>query len=612
MLTVSVALAACGAPAPSNGTSDAPRSGTTLEARVILAQPLAHGHFDASSPRAQKVDGQLTAMLGHPLAFYFDAALVPKWEADFQSLSIGALEDVAQRLTVLARVEPAMFAWAAPHLTRIEWDYDATKEYEEAELDAGKGTLRIQLTPKSDAVIAEHQLEYAIGRAYGKTLAARFADVDPKGLGRSDDDRYFEWLTDFAYGYETDRLPAKADEEIDAARAKQILRLLRYADALRGKGAPVEARVRDWLVTPSRYFDQARGSAPDAVVAAPASHPFHLAEVAWTAWLARTIDSLPDSDQERVMEDVTSARERTGAIKAGAYPGFDNVAYALRVADRWRRAGHPSTRDDDDKKNHDRNELFDHVIAPIDFPPDERTGCSRSDALFYADVASDAKTRDLVLADVFARKDPAWEKTVLANLLGVEAQDAVFALWKRSESDDAAFHVALRVLAGHVDGCSFAEADIFDQLPRLWRSHPRSRGPLLFLLSRYGGERVGWDHFERLFDAKLAKSDVTAYLAEEPDPFQHVHWMWPAFAPGWSHADVVVARLDSWLTEHVRRFDMWGGELVTLAEDICTDKSPADSAKLHAWLMARVKLHPSEQQTLDSALEKTKPGGCAP
>ncbi len=181
----------------------------SFEARFILAQPLSHGHFDARSPRARKVDGQLTEMLGHPLVFYFDAALVPKWEDDFESLSIGALEDVAQRLTVLKRLEPAMVAWAAPRLTRIEWDYDATKEFEETELDAKSGKLRVQLTPKSSAIIAEHELEFAVGRAWGKELASRFADVDPARVSRDDDERYFEWLSDYAYGYEKDRAPRR-------------------------------------------------------------------------------------------------------------------------------------------------------------------------------------------------------------------------------------------------------------------------------------------------------------------------------------------------------------------------------------------------------------------
>ena len=104
----------------------------------------------------------------------FDAALVPKWEDDFESLSIAALEDVAQRLAVLKRNEPAMFAWAAPRLKRLEWDYDATKEYEEETFDASSGKLRVQLTPKSSALIAEHGLEYAIGgqTAYWWLLSA--------------------------------------------------------------------------------------------------------------------------------------------------------------------------------------------------------------------------------------------------------------------------------------------------------------------------------------------------------------------------------------------------------------------------------------------------------
>ncbi len=195
-------------------------------------------------------------------------------------------------------------------------------------------------------------------------------------------------------------------------------------------------------------------------------------------------------------------------------------------------------------------------------------------------------------------------------MLGTESEDAVFAFWKRSESDDAAFRAATRVLAAHIDGCSFAQGAIFDRLPALWHARPRSHGVLLYMLARYGGEQVGWDHFEHLFEAKLSKADVSAYLDEEVDPFRHLHGMWPAFAPGWSRADVIVPRLSGWLTDDVRRFDMWGQELITLADDFCADKSPADAAKYHAWLEARAKLHPSEERTLERALEKSKPGGC--
>src|SRR5262249_9048741 len=122
---VSLALVPC---ATSGSTS------VRLGGRFACARGGARGHFAvewpngkaAESPIVKKADAQSTALLQHPIVFYLDAALVPKWEASLEALSARAIDTVAKKLASMKEREPAMFAWMAPNLRRIEWDYSAT------------------------------------------------------------------------------------------------------------------------------------------------------------------------------------------------------------------------------------------------------------------------------------------------------------------------------------------------------------------------------------------------------------------------------------------------------------------------------------------------------
>ena len=84
-----------------------------------------------------------------------------------------------------------------------------------------------------------------------------------------------------------------------------------------------------------------------------------------------------------------------------------------------------------------------------------------------------------------------------------------------------------------------------------------------------------------------------------------------ALLTGWSRAEVIVPRLDGWLTEEYRSKESWWADsLTTLALDLCAEKLAGDLRRLNGYLKRRTAAHPSEQSKLAQALERSAPGGC--
>lgn len=133
------------------------------------------------------------------------------------------------------------------------------------------------------------------------------------------------------------------------------------------------------------------------------------------------------------------------------------------------------------------------------------------------------------------------------------------------------------------------------------------RGVLLYVARHFGSKR---DDFPRWF-GPLTQKEWEAYLDAEPDALREIHFQWPLLGKGYSHAAPVLARLDRWLTEDPARHQSILAETMdTLARDLCAEGNTSDLGKLHDWLGARANAHPSEVRALQTALDRTTPGGC--
>jgi hypothetical protein len=582
-----------------------------FEGHIIVAPRLSQGHFDGSSARVKKADADLTGLLGHPLEFYFDDSLVPKWADDLAELSTAAVETVAGELAQMKRVSPDSFAYGAAHLRRIEWDYSATAEYNQCKFDSRTGRLVIVLTSRAWQITEPKAIWHTLARAYGDDLDARFAGRDAARVAASELPEYASYVLDYSYGHETERLKPKGDDEtLDIARCRQVLAALRLYDAARGKSKEIEDKVTQHLISEVRHFASVRNGHAEAAERATPSSDYRRAETAFVAWVNAHFDSFEPGTRHNIWGEVAGSIPNEGGTPH-ALPGFDALGVWTRTADAWIKAGHPV---EHGKEGADRVrfEFFQEVLGPQDIRRDERVSCARPRAM-YRIAAKDEAQRKAIFGVVLARKDPFLLRAVLANLLELETnvgkpQELGLALWRATEKDDALYRAATRTVAGFAEGCSHSDA-LFDELARMWKAHPRpaQRGALFFAIRQFGTHR---DSFSNIF-GRLSRAEFAAYLDEESDPVRELHFIWPTLAAGYSHGEVVVPRLDSWLTDEYRRKESWWGQgLTSLADDLCSDKDTAALKRLHTYAEERMRAHPSEEGQLRQVLERSQPGGC--
>jgi hypothetical protein len=591
-------VAGCGG----GGTGGGAASGNVVhfEGRISIGAPLAHGCFDARSARAQKAVAQVTELLGHPLEFHYDASLVPKWEFDFEELCLVTIERVATDLVELKRRFPAIFAWASPRLARIEWDYSATAEWTEWKFD-GK-TIRIVLTSREWRVMPEKAIQYSLADAYADDLEARFAHADPSRLGDAELSTYADFILAFGYSREKKRHPPQGDDEaLDATSARLSLTLVILYDAAKRR-PELEKKVRHALLEDVRRFAYARNAHSEEAERAAPSSDFRRGEAAFVAWLNANFETLSYAERENVIHELSNGLSDDGPPKL--YPGFDYVGVWSRTMDAWVAAGKPL--DAKTPSDEARAGYVGNVIAPAA----QGESCGRSRNPFYRDVPFDAPLKNRMFGDAIGKKDVVVLRTILHNFLELESPDIALALWRATEKDDALFRGATRSMAGFADRCSHTDP-IYDELARLWKAHtrPAERGALFFAIRQFGNHR---DSFPRVFGL-LTKDEFAAYLDEEPDPLRELHYAWPVLGKGWSHGEPVLARLDKWLTDDYKKKESWWGQgLGTLASDLCGDKALEELKRLHAYVDRRLQAHPSEENQLREAFDRTQPGACKP
>jgi len=574
--------------------------GSFLGGRVVILSEKSHGNFDDTSPRVRKADADITKLLGHPISFYFDAALVPRWSDGFEVLSIAAIEVAADALSKLRERAPDVFAWSAPLLKRIEWDYSATNEYTKYDFDAKTGILRIVLTPRNENADSEEAIRFSLGRAYAAVAGSQFASPNPTSMSPADRAKYVDYLLGFGYGQEKQKKPPSKDEEdIDPVQARVTMQIIAAYDAYKSDPA-LELKLRHALIEQARHYSYVRHAHADKLQASPPDSDARRGEQAYVGWLNANLFAFPEGERLRIYDEMAFADRDD---KERAFPGLDVIGIWQRTLTMWLSAGHPNEAKRDEDR--DRQRWFETVLGR---GPDERDsiGCRSENRVAYMMLAKDNATRDKMFAAAFV--DEASTKLMMAALLGLKDPSHALAFWRASMKNDASFRAVTRIMAGYAGRCSH-ENEIFDSLPAMWKDNtqPARRGFLLTVVRDFGSHR---DDFPRWF-GPLTREEWEAYLDAEPEPFREMHYQWPLLGKGYAHGAPVVARLDRWLTEDVRKNESyWPETMDTLARDLCSESAIDDLKKLNAWLEQRANQHPSELRQMQNALEHSRPGGC--
>lgn len=577
-----------------------------LDGRFVIEAERSRGDFANDSALVRKADAQITELLGHPVSFHFGAAIAPKWHAQLEALSAGAIDAVAHELVEMKRITPDLFAWMAPDLRRIEWDYSAVDDHARYTFDRSAHVLRIVLTSSECCIVQESSIRFAIGRAHATALGARFGGTTASGVATNDRDAYAGWLLGAAYGEEAKAHPPKGDDEtVDRPRAHVLLELLRFRESIQGKAPELEAKLVEKLVDESSYVAHTRRGAPEVLARLPRDHEFLRAEAAYVQWLEKNEPSLPDRARVKIAEEIITSTENDGSVRG--FQGFDVVGHYLRLFDAWAKAGAPTKPATDGDRT--RQELFELIVAPVELRAGDGTGCGTARSPTYRRIVTDLAARKRVFDAVLARHDARATKTFMARLVTTDVDTAV-AFWHASEPDDAAFQATTRIIAGNVR-CSAKSRVFYDALPELWKKYPARRGLLAYAALNFSYAREGNGKAFASTFAPLGSAELAATLAEEDDPLRELPQLWGALGRGWSRMDVIEPRLDRWLEADRYKADTyWTENLRAIARELCTEQATADLGRLDKWIRQRVSAHASERAALENASALSAPGGC--
>lgn len=585
--------------------------------RVHFAPALPEAPFNPRSERLAKADRQLTELLGHPVEFHFDAAVVPKWAPGFEDTFLEALEAIAMELGGMRDRDKDTFAWAKTRFARVDWDYDATKDHVSVEFQEPTGTLRIVLSPADYRVVPRGAPSYAVRSARSEALVARYIDLQPEAVAPAERRAYFRFLDDHAESALRARRPKTQTRDpleethfVTMERGARLALLLAASPDASGDGALLRD-MDGWLASEGRHLADVYRSHGDAAARAAPGSDFRKAEAIWMKWFT---GALPRLAPEKRADLVQSTQVRAvGASHEDAYverafPGFDFVEYALGAVDPWIRAGHPTHESAQSEEDRSRQRVFDVLLCPPTFRVgDERPyRCLNSDETLYRRVVRSRPLRERLVQDVMKRKDPAWARTVLVNLLTVHAPDDALLLWRATEADETLWRAVTRTVGATTEGSDgMPAARVIDEAGRIFRGSAARRGAGLYVLSSMA-YRVHWDEFARQFGAPVDQATFVAFLAEDRNAVNRAPMIWPALGKGFSRMDVVVPRLDPYvdgLPDELRTPGQWGYLVEGLATRACTD---GEGGKLLGYLEGRLRAHPSEEPALRTAVDTVR------
>ncbi len=580
--------------------------------------------FDPRGARLHEATEQLSALAGHAVSFQFDAALVSELQSGFEDQLIASVEAVAQGLAAWKKDEPAAFARSASALQHVVCRYRAALRSARATLDAATGVLTVDLPSRIDRLISRGLVYVALQDESDAWADKAYGGASPDSVPAAQRRAYFGYLIATRPGYgalyerrfrAAQRSLSRADRLAQSPHADVILKVLRLLELAKGTDAGLERDASAWLWDQLDWFGYRYAGDQKELAQVGAGTPFRHAESAYMRWLAA---QLPHATlaQQRVAarrffaHDIAGCTREGCTRQAGAFPGIDTFAFGLGVVDAWARAGHPAA------KEHDaRTDLLDSVVCPYERDADGKLsywrGCSAGWVI--GSVVDDA-TRARLARALDQRKDAVLVADVFMSMKYAPA-GPLLALFRALDPKGPAWRTAAGVLGGELfDDHSH---ELVEEGQRLWKAHPEHRGTALYFVARSkrGEPQYYVDKFfkgfARSWGAGVDEPMLSEMLGYGLPAMELVPSVWPALTRGFSHAGVVVSRLDALIPDAAA--PSAGRALRALSAVVgrlCEDADAAGLGTVHAYLARRSGAKPAETKALATLTRDTAPGGC--
>jgi hypothetical protein len=585
---------------------------------------------DENDPRLRKAIADMAAIVGHGVAITFNLDALPKGRAFCDDLFERYIGLLPKDLEYLRARKPAAFAYGAPALKRVDFDYDGTTNRFDITFDRASGRLRAVMAGRGEAPIPSDIFSYVFENQYEAWVVGHFQNVAPEAVAAAEYPLYFDYLSRLAWwGRGAAKPKSSSDEVANDPKADVILKMLGFAPLAAKRDPAMGAKIQEWLGERYEYFGMAYLHKPGPVADAPAGSPFKRAERAWVDWMNGHFDGLPDDKKKTVLVEMLGFTQPFNNDEGivwndFAYPGLKTYEMGLAIIDRWLKAGHPSS----DRRRHDDKQLdlFLAIASPVKRNTQGywsvETIDRRKNWYFHA-MRTDALKKRL-LAEVLARKDDTFTEVVFANLLytsihlhgnyGKDRRDEwgdFITLWHGVEADQRQWKIVTRLLAeGELS--DETKRALYDESARLWRRYPWARGSLLYFLGVgiwYPRDLVPWKDFGRVFGAPIAPKELGEFLSSGPRAVAALPTMWPALGKGWSRADLIVPHLDRWVEDPLTRANNFQDPYDTF-KDILNrlkdEHAAGDLARFHAFFKKRTADHPSEARVYDTLMDLSR------
>jgi hypothetical protein len=556
---------------------------------------------EGPSKRSREIKRQIDVLIGTPVQIDVDDLLVRRWGANAKS-SLESLESVllglASELGALKEESPEVFASVVIPIRKVHYVYSAIELRTSIAIDGA--TLRIKVADGDSCGC--HGLHRALAESGHMDRERGLAELSAASVP---DDRLYDYV-----GYRANQRGSRgrpsAYTSKDVKDFEEMLALDARAKKLRSTKDQQKIRSLIFQELNSTGDDLARAYVHNVADLASLSNnsPFRQLERRYVEMLNAGIWDAPEPMRSRMYKEAL-------VPDGPALPGFDRDAFVQWLLDRWFQAGTPSLSE--------RTAPDGVVSLAITFfcprvPTKENArmvdgGC---DQALYKYVRAESK-RFRSFVERIASNPKASELLSISLMQGGSQASN----WSNFEGNEASWTMVTRNIATNLD--RNVKEDLFEEALRIWRKYPSRRPLAAVILGRL--DELTHEEFSPRIRAfakqgnQLSEAEFARYLDEGPIAFEHVGFIWPLLARGFSRPRVLELKWDTILASYTR------DGFVEMRTQICDEsiegvtsrgEAVREIGQIASSLEKWYRAHPGKEQLYSDHVSVLRMESCKP
>jgi hypothetical protein len=493
---------------------------------------------EGPSVRSREIKRQIDTLIGAPVQIDMDDLLVRRWgvnaKSPFESLE-SVLLGLAKELGALKEESPDLFTNVVIPIRKVHYVYSAISSRTSIAIDGA--TLRIKVADGDSCGC--QGLQRALAESGHAARERGMAELSPASVP---DDRLYDYVA-FRANQHSSRSRPSAYTSNDVKDFDDLLALDARAKKLRSAKEQQKIRSLVFRELNATGDELSRAYVHNAAELASLSNdsPFRQLERKYVEMLNAGIWDAPEPMRSRMYKEAL-------VPDGSALPGFDRDAFVKGLLDKWLQAGTPSFSE---------RAAPDGVVSlAITFlcpqastNENARSSGGSCDQALYKYVRAEPKRFRSFVERIAS--NPKASELLLTSLMQGSNQASN---WSNFEGNEASWTMVTRSIAANLD--RDIKEDLFEEALRIWRKYPARRPLAAVILGRL--DELSHEEFSPRIRAfakqgnQLSEAEFARYLDEGPIAFEHVGFIWPLLARGFSRPKVLEAKWDTILASYTR------------------------------------------------------------